>query len=146
MTFPENVKIKIYDDSSDDGTYQLLKNIEREFPERISIKQLIRSMPSSHPKAEAMKDHFSVDKSDFYFIADADTTFEFGDLKKAISFMKKKNIEVLHFSRRNNSNNLLSTKVADSEEIFYILLKIPRIFLIILCENQTNLKVDQYLS
>lgn len=121
VKFPANVKIIVYDDSSDDGTFESLKEFEKKHPGRVEIKPLKKSDKILHSKGHAFESMMGECDADYYLVNDADTVIEFDGLKNMIYYMNSKKIDVVHTSRRNWNTGDSDNILADTEEMMMTL-------------------------
>ncbi|MFP4461728.1 MAG: glycosyltransferase, partial [Thermotogota bacterium] len=124
LTFPETFKIHVYDDSSDDGSYEQLQELAAKWPNRLKVKQLERTDKILHPKGMGLEAFITETKADILLINDADTIVYKEDLEKAINILEANDYDVVHLSRRNDLNDSLATKVSDTEELNNTALKV----------------------
>jgi len=123
LTFPGYLKITVYDDNSDDGSYENMIDLMKEYPDRLRIKKLIRSSKTLHPKGMGVEEFIKETDADILLINDADTIVHREDFEKAVDYMLEKELDVVHLSRRNDLSNFLSTDISDTEEISNTALK-----------------------
>ncbi len=124
LTFPEFFKITVFDDSSDDGSYEKLLKISGENPERLRVKRLERSGKILHPKGMGVETFIGETKADILLINDADTVIDVRDFENALDYLLSNGLDAVHLSRRNDISDSLATAVSDTEEICNTALKI----------------------
>ena len=124
LKFPDNVRTIVYDDSSDDGTFEELKKIESENPDKLIVKTLKKTDKVLHSKGHAIEDMLKDSDADFYLVNDADTLVDFDGLKNMIYYMDKNNIDVVHTSRRNWNTGDSDNILADTEEMMMTLITV----------------------
>ncbi|BBJ27239.1 glycosyltransferase [Athalassotoga saccharophila] len=124
LSFPDNVKMRIYDDNSTDGTYEKLIEKSKEYPGRIDIVRLKKADRVIHPKGRGIEDAFHSIESDYFFIIDADSRVSFEDFKKGLFAAKNQNIDVVHLTRRNDTANNVGYRIGDADELMMTGMKI----------------------
>lgn len=124
LMFPENFRITVYDDSSDDGSFERLLDFAADVDKRLTVKRLVRTSKTLHPKGMGVEDFIDSTEADFIMINDADTVVNQHDFEKAILYLEEMNYDVVHLSRRNDLNQKLVTRVSDLEEMNNTALKI----------------------
>ncbi len=128
LDFTTKPKIIFYDDGSDDGSFQSLEKIETENECVFKIIRLEKTDKILHPKGMGFEDLIKNYGCDYYIIIDADTLIDEASVEKALRIMQKKNISVLHFTRRNDLSDEIANNIADTEELFSSINKLIGIF------------------
>ncbi|MEA1884500.1 MAG: glycosyltransferase family 2 protein [Thermotogota bacterium] len=124
LSFPESFKICVYDDCSDDGSFEQLMDLASKWQGRLTVKRLERTDKILHPKGMGLESFIKETQAEILLINDADSLIDEADLEKAVSIMASNDYDVVHLSRRNDMNASLATKVSDTEEMNNSALKI----------------------
>lgn len=124
LSFPDSFKICVYDDSSDDGSFEQLLDLASKWQNRLTVKHLVRTDKILHPKGMGFESFIKETQAEILLINDADSLIEEADLEKAVGFLETQDYDVVHFSRRNDLSELLPTKVSDTEELNNTALKV----------------------
>gem|GEM_PF-1714848 len=124
LSFPDSFKITVYDDQSDDGSYENMITLAEKHRGRLTIKRLVRSEKTLHPKGMGVESFIDETEADLLLINDADTIITLNDFEKALNFLIEKKYDVVHLSRRNDLSNAQSNRVSDTEEIANTALKL----------------------
>jgi len=124
LDFPAFFSITVYDDHSDDGSYEKMLKLKEKYSDRLKVKRLKRSEKTLHPKGMGVESFIGKTDADILLINDADTLISLNHFKKALIFLIKSEYDVVHLSRRNDFSNALATRISDTEEITNTSLKL----------------------
>ncbi len=124
LSFPDNVKMRIYDDNSVDGTYERLIEKSRSYPGRIEIVRIKNTDKIIHPKGKGIEDAFHSIDADYFFVIDADSRVSFEDFKKGLYVARSQNIDVVHLARRNDTVKNIGYRIGDADELMMTGMKI----------------------
>jgi len=107
------LKVAVYDDSSNDGTWEFLQNEQQSF-QTLLVFPLLRDSRSVHPKALAIEDAVRRFTEPYLLILDADSVIERSAFPHALNLLRR--YDVVSLKRRNPGNGLV-VKIADTEEV-----------------------------
>jgi len=123
LSFPENVKMRIYDDNSTDGTYEKLLEKREKYHERLEILRIKSTNKVLHPKGIGVEDAFHSIEADYFFVMDADSIVSFEDFKKGLFIADRQKIDVVHLTRRNDTIESAGYRIGDTDELMMVAMK-----------------------
>ncbi|MFZ2664554.1 MAG: glycosyltransferase family 2 protein [Patescibacteria group bacterium] len=97
-------EIIIVDDASKDGTVDILKNIERKYPD---IKVIYKEVNKG--KGDTLRLGFQHTTGDYVIIQDADLEYDPQDYKKLLRALEEEKVDVIYGSRFSGSYEKMST-------------------------------------
>lgn len=119
--FPPNFNVIVFDDSSNDGTYEYLIETSKKF-KNVEVKRLVRSGRTLHPKGEGFERVLKEADEDLIFLCDGDSLISLKDLNFLIFKLEKEKLDYVSAQRRNIEKEKISYYSADTNELFMSLM------------------------
>ncbi|MDI3516874.1 MAG: 1,2-diacylglycerol 3-beta-glucosyltransferase [Thermotogota bacterium] len=108
------LNIAVFDDFSNDGTWEHLKELAKRYGDKLSILRLPRDDRVIHPKAFAIEYAVKYYSEPYLLILDADTMVDKKTILKAMTLFER--YDVISLTRR-NPDKRIAIKIADTEEL-----------------------------
>lgn len=106
--------ITVFDDFSNDRTWERLKELAEQYGNKLSILRLPRDKRVIHPKAFAIEHAVRYHSEPYLLILDADTMVDKQTILKAMTLFER--YDVISLTRRNPGKRI-AIRIADTEEL-----------------------------
>lgn len=99
-----DLEIVIVDDASSDGSVEILKNLEKKYPD---MKVIYKT--ANKGKGDTLKVGFAHTSGDYVIVQDADLEYDPQDYKKLLRTLEENNADVVYGSRFSGSYEKMTT-------------------------------------
>ncbi len=128
LQYSLNLKCRVYDDASTDGSFEELQRIQNEYPNRLEVIPLRKEGYQMHPQGIAWQNAFRSIESGVLLLIDADSVISEKHLRNALQLLFTKKWDAIHFSRRNTFSESAGTRIGDTDETMQTCGKILGLF------------------